>query len=625
MLQPSLYTAASPPVKDEPKLEREPEKALVSEQQQLKQRRLSPPQHQVLQGTSDARRHELKQEELDQAELLHHCQAQASFVERLTPAVSAADTASSRVSSPAEDRKDSKAAVSTVSVTSITSTYPLGVFAVADHSSKIPEHKADCRVSPHSESQAASAGEEQAGIVKVEPTHRSSAASNTSVSLTNGIAGVASSVSPEPMSNGPPPPVGHPRQHVSYPEQHQPTYSQAPMPSGPYGYSPITTQPPMDPYRPGQQQLPPNHAMALPSMRSLAPLQHQQQQHHQHPQHAMSMNHAPIPTAYYAQHMMNPYTMGPDLRFALPLTDPRIQMSGGRSKKAKVMKVDELCALAGPPPPPPQNPAGRETLDEILKIYYEIYVPGLASFFETHWYNFKPEGTNPSTILTKNANAVNLLASFLDALNQTKKNTDAAQVAAAGAIETRVVWGLATLAYTIPAATNPAGDDPLPQDNGAEVRNRLHVFETLLSGTYLNINPCVPPPRKGDPHRIREFEFWYYLAESLRVGEAPSVVQQREAAISRIRNLLDGRENRDVCYSIRVLRELAPKFPPGFESSLPQHLDEGDQRNRLAVAAQFIKDEARTSGGTTNVVRRLAELAIKAFIAPGVNIVRRPS
>ncbi|KAH8848068.1 hypothetical protein MCOR27_000292 [Pyricularia oryzae] len=295
------------------------------------------------------------------------------------------------------------------------------------------------------------------------------------------------------------------------------------------------------------------------------------------------------------------------------------------STQAKVMKVDELCALAGPPPPPPQNPAGRETLDEILKIYYEIYVPGLASFFETHWYNFKPEGTNPSTILTKNSNAVNLLASFLDALNQTKKNTDATQVAAAGAIETRVVWGLATLAYTIPAATNPAGDDPLPQDNGAEVRNRLHVFETLLSGTYLNINPCVPPPRKGDPHRIREFEFWYYLAESLRVGEAPSVVQQRDAAISRIRNLLDGRENRDVCYSIRVLRELAPKFPPGFESSLPQHLDEGDQRNRLAVAAQFIKDEARTSGGTTNVVRRLAELAIKAFIAPGVNIVRRPS
>ncbi|TLD04833.1 uncharacterized protein PgNI_09608 [Pyricularia grisea] len=339
MLQPSLYTALSPPVKDEPKLEREPEKALESEQQQqLKQRRLSPPQHQVLQGTPDAQRNELKQEELDQAELLHHCQAQASLVERLTPAVSAAVTDSSRVPSPAEDREDSKAAVSTVSVTSITSTYSLGVAATTDHP-KIPEHKADCRVSPPSESQAASAGEEQAGIFRVEHIHRSSAPSNPSVSLANGITTATSSVSPEPMSNGPPPPVGHPRQHASYPEQHQPTYSQAPMPSGPYGYSPITTQPPMDPYRAGQQPLPPNHAMALPSMRSLAPLQHQQQQqqqqqqHHQHPQHAMSMAHAPIPTAYYAQHMMNPYGMGPDLRFALPLTDPRIQMSGGRNKK----------------------------------------------------------------------------------------------------------------------------------------------------------------------------------------------------------------------------------------------------------------------------------------------------
>ncbi|EHA52879.1 hypothetical protein MGG_05153 [Pyricularia oryzae 70-15] len=348
MLQPSLYTAASPPVKDEPKLEREPEKALESEQQQqqqLTQRRLSPPQHQVLQGTPDAQRHELKQEELDQAALLHHCQAHASLVGRPTPAVSAADTGSSRVSSPAEDRKDLKGAVSTVSVVSTTSTYPSGVSAAADHSN-IPERKADCRVSPHSESQAASAGEEQAGIVKVEPIRRSSTASNPPISLTNRTAGVASSVSPEPMSNGPPPPVGHPRQHVSYPEQHQPTYSQAPMPSGPYGYSPITTQPPMDPYRAGQQPLPPNHAMALPSMRSLAPLQHQQQQqqqHHQHPQHAMSMTHAPIPTAYYAQHMMNPYGMGPDLRFALPLTDPRIQMSGGRNKKEIKRRTKTGC------------------------------------------------------------------------------------------------------------------------------------------------------------------------------------------------------------------------------------------------------------------------------------------
>ena len=296
----------------------------------------------------------------------------------------------------------------------------------------------------------------------------------------------------------------------------------------------------------------------------------------------------------------------------------------------KKMKVDELVALGGPAPPASQSLPSKEVVDEIIKVYYQIYVPGLTAFFETSWFNFRPDGHNPISILSHNTALMNLLASFLAAAASPVKVADAARMAAPGIMESRVVWNLTSLAYTVPAATNPATDEPLAADNAAEARNRVSVFDTLLSGAYLINNPCIPPPRRGDVHRIREAEFWYYLAEYLRIGEPQphatgASQRQRDAALTRIRNLLDGRENRDVLYSIAVLRELAPRYPAGYENSLPQHLDEGDPRNRLAVAAQFIRDEARTPGGTTNVVRRFAELAAKAFVSPGVNVSRRPT
>ncbi|KAG4217779.1 hypothetical protein PC116_g33741, partial [Phytophthora cactorum] len=98
---------------------------------------------------------------------------------------------------------------------------------------------------------------------------------------------------------------------------------------------------------------------------------------------------------------------------------------------------------------------------------------------------------------------------------------------------------------------------------------------------------------------------------------------QRDYFLGQLRELLDGRENRDVLYSLAVIRALAPNFPPDFESTLPPHLDETDPKSKLAVARKFIQDESQVTGGTTNVVRRFSELAVRAFIAPGSNITRR--
>lgn len=295
---------------------------------------------------------------------------------------------------------------------------------------------------------------------------------------------------------------------------------------------------------------------------------------------------------------------------------------------ARTMKVDELVALGGPAPPPPPSP-NQDTLTELTKIYYDIYVPGLGTFFETTWYNFKPSGTNPVTILLTNRTLIDLLASFLSCIRGIKSN-DPREMTEAGVLETRVVWALASLAYTTTGSPNTASDNPRPQDDAIEARSRLTVFETLISGTSLATNPCVFEPKMGDPHRIREFGFWWWLGEYLRHADSieGSQAPQREHAMSKMRNLLDGRENRDLLYSLVVIREMAPRFPPNFESNLPQHLDESDPRSKLAVATKFIRDEATLTsvgggGGTTNVCRRFAELALKAFVHPGINISRQ--
>ncbi|KAI1504512.1 hypothetical protein F5X99DRAFT_17302 [Biscogniauxia marginata] len=306
--------------------------------------------------------------------------------------------------------------------------------------------------------------------------------------------------------------------------------------------------------------------------------------------------------------------------FTPPSSQQRIPAYSGIP--AQKMKVHELVRMGGAAPPNLDSPLSAERLDEVKDLYEQVYAPGLEKFFETEWY-IKPQGVNH---LVSNTGVNEMLAGFLQSMAKTDTN-DVASMQYSANLEFRVVWDLATLVYTSEYKINVGNRLP-PSDDGSEARNRVAVFEALLSGDFLNHNPLFPPPENADGadyHRIREFKFWYWLAEFLRIKDAPSMdmTHQREQALGQIRDLLDGRENRDVLYSLAVIRALAPNFPPDFESTLPPHLDESDPKSKLAVARQFIQDESQVTGGTTNVVRRFSELAVRAFIAPGSNIARR--
>ncbi|EHK16873.1 uncharacterized protein TRIVIDRAFT_1173, partial [Trichoderma virens Gv29-8] len=308
---------------------------------------------------------------------------------------------------------------------------------------------------------------------------------------------------------------------------------------------------------------------------------------------------------------------------AMPTNQMSLSGPDNSYLRAKKMKIDEIIDLLGPPAPVQQISHTEETFNEITKVYHEMYASGLSAFFETSWYYFTENG---KMTFPKDANLIEHMATFLKILEAVKAN-DHTQMAYSGVLETRIVWELACTAYQIPDRAINSMRLNLPPDNDpTEARNRLQVVEALLCGDELLSNPLSPPVADGDHHRVRQFDFWYSLAEFVRRREnpnSPATVKIREDVLSRMRHLLDGRENRDVLYSIAVVRELAPNFDSGYAATIPQHLDESDPKNRLAVASKFILDESQVTGGTTNVVRRFSDIASRAFVNPGVNIARR--
>jgi len=285
---------------------------------------------------------------------------------------------------------------------------------------------------------------------------------------------------------------------------------------------------------------------------------------------------------------------------------------------ARKMRVDELINIEGLAPPALDGMLTAEQVNECRELYEQVYAPGLESFFEAKWYIMAPG----YDALASDASVNEVMIGFLNTVrNLDPHDTNGMQYSAS--LEFRVVWDLARLVTRVETNAHPGADLPAI-DDAHEIKNRVNILEVLLSGEYLEHNPLRMPPSDGDYHRIREYRFWYFLAEFLRIKkpETPNMTAQKTHALSMLRELLDGRENRDVLYSLVVIRDLAPKFPPDFENNLPPHLDESDPKSKLAVARKFIQDESQVAGGTTNVVRRIAELGVRAFILPGGNIPR---
>lgn len=280
---------------------------------------------------------------------------------------------------------------------------------------------------------------------------------------------------------------------------------------------------------------------------------------------------------------------------------------------AKPTKVDDLL-LKLPSKADTFKPE-QGVVDEIKHLWLSIYVPGLESFLESKYYY--SEGLNQ---LMKDKV---VLEQFAILLNQFAKTTadNHAEMAYTSNIEGRVVWSLACMVCAA-ADEAKAKEEPRPEgipaaDDPIEAANRLAVFDNLVTGQIAEANLLTKPPAPGDGeyHKLRELDFWYQLGKfvTLRIHDNdPGSAKEVDETLSALRNLLDGRENRDVLYSIAVVRALGQRVSEYAETDEPLHLDEQDARSKLLVAKRFVRDEGN-GAGTTNVIRRFCELASRPW------------
>ena len=308
-----------------------------------------------------------------------------------------------------------------------------------------------------------------------------------------------------------------------------------------------------------------------------------------------------------------PHLRGGAARFVSPSVAFFAEDAADTTSPAKRTIPDLLDMGGAPPQPAPKDISQDPTaIDETKHLYYSIYAPGLENFLESKWFSVK--GLNK---FLGDKPLMNLFGSLLHQFQQ--PNSEAAEILYTNSVEARVVWALASSVKIGAAEMNGAKSTGLvpPNDDPIEAAHRLDVFQTLLTGRVGVHNPLTQPvPGSTDHHRLRELEFWYTLANFVCLrDDDPKAAKDIDDTLSALRNLLDGRENRDVLYSIAVVRAIGQRVSEYTDHDTPLHFDETDNKSKLSVAKKFITDEA-SGNGTTNVIRRLCELVTRTWTTP---------
>lgn len=299
---------------------------------------------------------------------------------------------------------------------------------------------------------------------------------------------------------------------------------------------------------------------------------------------------------------------------ATPVVEPERRRKNSVAARPKLMaartKIEQLLCINGisPPPPAPPSNLSEDTKRDIRSIYSSAYAPGMDKFLETRW--FSERGLHHLT-----TNSV-LCDQFALLVHRYAMNPlDPAYYIHYGitqSLEAMVVWAMLTMCRQI-ATASPIPDEEL-REGVVEAAHRLRIFEILVTGEYLGSSPASMPIKTdssdGQP-KSREQEFWsaVELFVSLREeGNAAAI----DEALSQCRGLLERRENRDVIYSIMVVRHVGAQIPNFPNMAPPETNDERDAHARVAVAKKLLDDEA-AGKGTNQVVQRLCGVAARTW------------
>lgn len=188
--------------------------------------------------------------------------------------------------------------------------------------------------------------------------------------------------------------------------------------------------------------------------------------------------------------------------------------------------------------------------------------------------------------------------------------------ASAAKQEVRLVWALLCTCRRrpLPGFAGEFIDDNEDTLDGDEVaEKRLDILEALLTARQLIANPLAgsterpensSPPTLSHQLKIREQNFWLHVGEFVCTSDADVA----ERILSKCRKLLDNLENRDVIYSVMLLRHIGEKW---HDRQIGEADDERDRKDWLA-AKGFLQSSA--DGRAMNiVVKRFCAIALRAW------------
>jgi white-opaque regulator 2 len=168
-----------------------------------------------------------------------------------------------------------------------------------------------------------------------------------------------------------------------------------------------------------------------------------------------------------------------------------------------------------------------------------------------------------------------------------------------------------------------------------DAARRIQVFETLITNQHLGPADSIPKPPStpkvpGAPQLVAQLEdrklnFWHALSKftTIRVPEIPALasdsppsnsamqtaLNEVENCLTEVRQVLDAFENRDILYSVAIVRHYlrpgADRVPP------PSSNDEADRGAKLSIARNFLAHEKHS--GTFQVAKVVAGMVVRSW------------
>ena len=272
--------------------------------------------------------------------------------------------------------------------------------------------------------------------------------------------------------------------------------------------------------------------------------------------------------------------------------------------------------------------------DSAKQVFENVYATATDKFLETRWFT-----SRGLTHLYINPSLLEKYRVLLGRFNF-KATTNFHEKDVTRSLEAHIIWETFLLARQVAASINNTNDPNAAieiNDGVLDAAKRVDIFEALITNQKLdpaNAITDAPPstsdsattpsstskPALDDQLKTRERDFWHWTSkfcvlkdDAKRASENPN--EEIEKILHEMRVLLDSRENRDILYSIAIIRhcghQLADKEGAKGESIQPVTNNENDPRTKLQVAKNFIAGEA-SGKGTTQVSQRICGMAFLA-------------